>query len=62
MKPLVSACLMAILISALISAGNTNFGTVNASTEVTGIISADTTWANSLTSLRAIYLLVIESH
>jgi hypothetical protein len=52
-KSLSSAFLTAIIISGLILVSMAHFGAVHASTEVTGIISSDTTWtkANSPYSL-----------
>ena len=52
-KPLLTAFLTAIIISGLALAGTVHFSTVHAATEVTGVISTDTTWtvANSPYSL-----------
>ena len=46
-KPPLSAFLTPILISGLILASALHFGTVKAATEVTGIISSDTTWTKT---------------
>ena len=53
MKSLLSAFLIAIMVSGFALAGVVHFGTVQASTDVTGIIYSDTTWtkANSPYSL-----------
>jgi hypothetical protein len=53
MKSLSSAFLIAIMVSGFALAGVVHFGTVQASTDVTGIIYSDTTWtkANSPYSL-----------
>ncbi len=46
-KPLVITFLIAIMVGGLALAGTANFGTVQASTDVIGIISADTTWTKA---------------
>jgi hypothetical protein len=46
-KTLSSAFLTAIIISGLILVSTAHFGAVHASTEVTGIISSDTTWTKA---------------
>jgi hypothetical protein len=47
MKPLLSAFLVAIIIGGLILASVMRFGTVQASTNVTGILCSDTTWTKA---------------
>jgi hypothetical protein len=47
MKSLLSAFLTIILIGELILVSAIHFGTVQAATEVTGIISSDTTWTKA---------------
>jgi parallel beta-helix repeat protein len=46
-KSLLMAFLIAIIISGLTLAGTVHFSTVHASTEVTGVISSDTTWTKA---------------
>jgi hypothetical protein len=46
-KSFASAFLTAIMIIGLILVGTVHFGTVQASTEVTGVISSDTTWTKA---------------
>ncbi len=47
MKTPATAFLIAVLIFALLLAGNQKFGMVKASANVSGTITADTTWANA---------------
>ena len=46
-KSLSRALLITILVNGLILASDVHFGTVQASTDVTGIISSDTTWTKA---------------
>jgi hypothetical protein len=47
MKSLLSAFLVVIMIGSFALAGTLHFGTAHAATDVTGIISSDTTWAKA---------------